>query len=409
MVIKKISVDQLQPGMFVSDLNADWVQRPFLSKSLLIESEEQIAKIIDYGIREVLIDSEYGISKSAAAPEQQASQTLEQALLARLNLPAEPALEPLKKLLAEDIKRARRLLEQAAQVLRQAMADVRMGKPMEVEAVRKVAEKIAEFVLRDAEVMMVVCQLHRERATVFTHSINTCVLLVSFAKQLDLPFDEIRALALGGLLHDIGTLSLRERMYSPLLRLNEEEMLLMRSHVNKGLALLQPYALPANTLAVAGQHHERYDGKGYPHSLSGTEISLAGRMAAIADTYDDISTKQPRLRPLSPPAAMRKIFEWSHDHFDHDLVCHFVRCVGIYPVGSLVRLSSDKLAIVLLHRQDSLLEPLVRVVFDARLGTSLPPYDLDLSSDKARQDEEKIVQHEHAEDWLIDVASYLQP
>jgi hypothetical protein len=106
---------------------------------------------------------------------------------------------------------------------------------------------------------------------------------------------------------------------------------------------------------------------------------------------------------------MRKIFEWSHDRFDHDLVCHFVRCIGIYPVGSLVRLSSDKLAIVLLHRPDSLLEPLVRVVYDVRLGTSLQAHDLDLSSDEARQAKEKIVQHEDAEDWLIDVASYLQP
>lgn len=409
MAIKKISVDQLQPGMFVCDLNLGWMDRPFLSRSMRIDNREQIDKIVDYGIRELQIDTDRGDDAPAAASTNLAGRALEQALLARLDIPVAPAANPMRALLAEDIKRARQLLETAAEVLRTSMADARMGKPMEIEAVRQVAQKVAEFVLHDAEVMMIVCQLHRERANVFSHSINTCVLLVSFARQLDLPFADTRALALGGLLHDIGTLGIKERSQSQIARPSREQIAVLRSHVRKGLSLLQPYGLEAHSLAVAGEHHERFDGHGYPQGLRGEEISLAGRMAAIADTYDDISMKRPGQRPLSPPAAMQKIFEWSHDHFDHELVCHFVRCIGIYPVGSLVRLSSDKLAIVLRHRQESLLEPVVRVVVDSRRGISIAPYDLDLSSAEARQADEKIINHEHPEDWLINIPEYLLP
>jgi HD-GYP domain-containing protein (c-di-GMP phosphodiesterase class II) len=155
-------------------------------------------------------------------------------------------------------------------------------------------------------------------------------------------------------------------------------------------------------------HHERFDGSGYPQGLKGTEISQIGRMAAIIDVYDAITTDRCYGKLLSPADAVRKLFEWSKFHFDPVLVQSFVRSVGIYPVGSLVRLESGRLGIVVEQRENSLLTPVVRVMFDTKRNYYLPPEDVDLSKRLGAGGADRIISHESPGEWKIDIPRFLQ-
>ncbi len=156
---------------------------------------------------------------------------------------------------------------------------------------------------------------------------------------------------------------------------------------------------------MAGEHHERFEGSGYPERIKGDEISQLGRMAAIVDVYDAITSNRIYHKGMEPPAALTKLFEWSDHHFDPELVQHFIQAIGIYPVGSLVRLDSDRLAVVMEQGSQGLLFPKVRVVYDIPRGRKDRPMDLDLSDPESGGD--SIVRNEEPEDLGAQPLRYL--
>jgi HD-GYP domain-containing protein (c-di-GMP phosphodiesterase class II) len=160
-------------------------------------------------------------------------------------------------------------------------------------------------------------------------------------------------------------------------------------------------------LHVAAQHHERYDGSGYPNRLKGDQISPIGQMAAIIDVYDAITSDRVYHKGMPPTEALRKMFEWSKFHFKPELVHAFARVVGIYPVGALVRLESGRLAVVVEHRESNMLHPLVRVMFDGKRNYHLKPEDVDLSRPVGHGGGDRIVGHESPEKWQIDPMKFL--
>jgi HD-GYP domain-containing protein (c-di-GMP phosphodiesterase class II) len=178
----------------------------------------------------------------------------------------------------------------------------------------------------------------------------------------------------------------------------------MKSHSAIGRKLLeQTPGVPETAILITGQHHERYDGTGYPSKLQGKQISPLGQMASIVDVYDALTSNRVYHKGLEPTAALKKLFEWSKFHFNAELVEHFICLIGIYPVGTLVRLESDMLAVVISPGEESLLRPIVRTVFDIKLGYPVTtPHDIDLS---AKLD--SIVQYESPAQWGIDPYKYL--
>jgi HD-GYP domain len=159
---------------------------------------------------------------------------------------------------------------------------------------------------------------------------------------------------------------------------------------------------------VAGQHHERFDGTGYPDGLKGDEISVFGQMAAIVDVYDAITSDRVYHKGMQPTDALRKIFEWSKFHFNHQLAQSFAKAIGIYPVGTLVMLESGLLGVVMEQREKSLLQPLVRIVYDAKRNYPVAPKEIDLSRPLGQGGGDRIVGHESPEKWKIDPQKHLQ-
>lgn len=403
--IKKVRAEYLRPGMYVCDFNAGWLEHPFIFNRLLISSEAEIADIRRHGITEVLIDTRRGIDVPNAPTLEEVSESTTREMVDQVEAAPIPQAPPRKQPLAEEIGRARRVLDQTASLLQQALQDARLGKAIDVAPLRESAGNISASVIRNASAMGLVCRLRKRDEYTFTHSLNVSVLLASFSQHLGHELEMTQDICLGGLLHDIGKMAVDDAVLNKPGKLTPDEFTHMKTHVDRGLALVRDYPLPKLTVQVIAEHHERRDGTGYPHGHSWEFISEAGRMAAIIDVYDAISSDRCYHQGLPAPEAMRRIFEWQ-SHFDGSLVNQFVRCLGIYPVGSLVRLTSGRLAIVIEHQHSNLMRPRVRVIYDSRHRHYLAAEDLDLAAPRW-SGKENITGHEDPARWGIDVARHI--
>lgn len=406
--IKRISVAALRPGMFICDFNAGWMAHPFVVNHLRVSNFQQIEEIARHGLRTVFIDTRKGIDVENAPTLDEVVTSTRHEMLDRANLDVQRKKDEKDREggapSVEEIRRARQVISMATERLKAAMIDARLGKSIDIPALRESAESISAAVVRNSNAMALVCRLRKRDEYTFSHSLNVSVLLARFSYHLEHSHEMTQEIALGGLLHDIGKMTIAADVLNKPGKLTDDEYDYMKTHVSRGVAFVEPYGLPESALAVIREHHERRDGSGYPMSMAQDAISMAGRMAAIVDVYDAISTERVYHKALPAPEAMRRIFEWQH-HFDPILVNSFVRCLGIYPAGSLVRLKSDRLAIVLSHDPKNLARPHLRIVFDIRRNTYVPPEDVDLTS-RPWMERESIVGHEDARQWNIDVSRF---
>jgi HD-GYP domain-containing protein (c-di-GMP phosphodiesterase class II) len=165
--------------------------------------------------------------------------------------------------------------------------------------------------------------------------------------------------------------------------------------------------IPEIAKLITLQHHERYDGTGYPKKLTGDQISQFGQIASIIDVYDALTSDRAYHTGTTPAEALKKLFEWGRFHFDESLVHQFIRCVGIYPVGTLVSLESGKLAVVVKPGKKDMLHPTVRVIFDKELDMPINPHDIDLALSIGSVGGDHILKSEIPEKWEIDPYRYL--
>jgi len=406
-MIKKIPVAQLKLGMYVSDVNAGWMDHPFLRNSLLLDSEEQLQKIRRAGIREVFIDISKGLDVQDAPSAVEAAQESQRHLEKIAEAP-EAKVQPVRTSLAEELAKAKGAFGEGTRLVRSVMEDARLGRQIELDSVKAVVEKITNSVIRNSNAMLTLRRLQQRDDYTYQHSVGVCAMLAAFAKSMDMDLATIHQVAMGGLLHDIGYVRVHGDILNKPGKLSDEEFLHVKSHVLQGVDLLrQTPGIPQLAYDVVEHHHERFDGSGYPKGLKGEEISQIGRMAAIVDVYDAVTTDRVYHRAANPGEAMRKLFEWSKFHFDPVLFQAFVKSIGIYPVGTLVRLESERLGVVVEQREKNLLQPLVRVVYDAKRRHYLPPQDVDLSRPLGMGGGDRILGHENPAKWGVDVNRFL--
>jgi putative nucleotidyltransferase with HDIG domain len=404
-MIKKVRVEQLRVGMYVHDFNAGWLDHPFALNSMKIGAEDELRRVFASGIRELFIDTVRGADVDDAPTRDEAAAATE--LQIRQIDETRPAGER-RASLADELARAKNAFGEGTRLIRNVMDDIRLGRQVEIEAAQPVVEKIAASVMRNGNAMMSLRRLKHVDDYTYLHSVAACAMLAAFARDSGMELGAIHDVALGGLLHDIGKARLSSVVLNKPTRLSAAEFVHVKSHVVLGSDMLrQMPGIPPLAVEALEFHHERYDGSGYPNGLQGSEISLIGRMTAIVDVYDAISSERSYHVPLGPADAIRKLFEWSNYHFDAQLVQRFVRSVGIYPVGTLVRLESGRLGVVIEQCAASLLTPLVRVIFDARHNHYITPEDVDLARPFGFGGGDRIVSHESPVRWKIDITRFL--
>lgn len=399
-MIKRIRSEQLRPGMYIHDLNCGWMDHPFVFNSFAVEDEEKIGKIIATGIRELYIDSSRGLDVEDAQTHDEFHAELHEKITA---LAASHEVRAHPTTLMEEVSVAKVVHQDAHKVVHHLMSDVRMGKQIEVAHMSPMVENITDSIFRNKDAFISLARIKKKDEYTFQHSVSVCALLVAFSQAMEYEKNVILEAGMGGLLHDIGKMKIPDYILNKPAPLTEEEFAIMRSHSALGRELLEHTpGVPEAAIIITGQHHERYDGTGYPGKLKDQQISPLGQMASIVDVYDALTSNRIYHKGMEPTAALKKLFEWSRFHFNAKLVERFICLIGIYPVGTLVKLESGMLAVVVSPGHESLLRPTVRIVFDIKKAQTVTPHDFDLSSQL-----DSIVQYESPAQWGIDPYRYL--
>lgn len=400
---KKITVEQLRPGMYISDLGSDWMSHPFLRSQFAVKDEATIRKIIDTGIHEVYIDPLKGLDVADAPTEHEVHRELEKEMVR-----VAATVAPVRHVrIAEEMGRAKQVHGEANKIVHNIMSDVRLGKQVQIEAVEPVVEQMTESILRNSGALLSLCRVKNKDDYTFQHSVSVCALLVAFCRGVGLDAQTIHLAGIGGLLHDIGKVRIPDKLLNKPGGFSEAEFQVMKTHVvESGNILGETSGISEISIQVASEHHERFDGSGYAKGLKGEQISTMGKMAAICDVYDAITSNRVYHKGLAPHEALRKIFEWSKYHFDPALVQQFMRTTGIYPVGTMVRLESGLIGIVLEQSESSLLQPVLKVFYDTNNLCYVAPRELDLAKPNGHGGGDRIVCHETPEKWGIKLAEF---
>src|SRR5450830_87281 len=401
-MLKKIDISQLILGMYVHELCGSWMDSPFWKKSFLLTEQNELAEIQKTKIKEAWIDSSKGLD---------VYQATESSPLA----PEEPEVQFVKTVVVSDIGpvsmgdelgRASRIVSKSKEAVFSMFSEARMGKAVDVGNAKEIVEEIADSVMRNPGALIGLARLKTKDDYTYMHSVAVCALMVSLAKQLGLGEEDTREAGLAGLLHDIGKMMISSDILNKPGKLTDDEFASVKLHPTAGYKmLLASDGVSQVALDVCLHHHEKMDGTGYPKGLKGEQISLLSRMGAVCDVYDAITSNRPYEQGWCPAHSIRKMAELSKGHFDEKIFQAFVKSIGIYPVGTLVRLESGRLGVVIEQQiGKSLLAPKVRVFFSVKSMAYIVPELLDLAGPGLQ---DRIANREDPGKWGIkDINQY---
>lgn len=386
-MLRKISVSDLTIGMYIHEFCRPRAHDPFWT--LHVERElldEAVLQRIQDSTREVWIDTRRGKS-----PDQNA-----RILVAACSKGSERDIAPAS--MEKELARAKLICGRAKEAVMTMFTDARMGRVMNVQDVDLLVEEISTSIIRHPHALISLSRLRTSDEYTYMHSVAVCALMVALARQMSLKEDQVRDAGVAGLMHDVGKMMISPAILNKPDRLTVDEFETMKYHPQAGVEILQGcQQVPPVVHDVCLHHHEKVDGSGYPHGLKGEEISLFAKMGAICDVYDAVTSDRPYKKGWDPAYSIREMASWK-GHFDENAFQHFVKTVGIYPVGALVRLKSERLGVVVEQGEKSLLHPKVKVFLSTRTRIAFEPRLINLS----RADErDTIVKFERAEDWAV--------
>ena len=395
----QVSTSQLKVGMFVIDLDRPWLGTPFLFQGFRIHSPDEIEKLRSQ-CDSVYIDLEKSARGSLAATRSPKAETSPQRLYA------------MSAAFEEEIFAANEIRAETESCIEQVFADVASNKMIDLVSVKRIVNHTVDGILRNPDAHVSLTQLKEWDTYTAQHSINVCILALAVARHLGLSRHEMEMLGAGALLHDVGKLKTPLEVLNKPGKLTAEEFNIMKAHPVHGRELLEHrYGLPHLVADMAYSHHERAAGGGYPRGLSGDQISVWSKIVAIVDVYDAITSDRCYHEGMSPTEALTKMYSWRMTDFDPELLEQFIQCLGIYPVGTLVELTSGEVGIVISVNPVLRLRPIVSLVLDANKRPYYPARSLNLA-DFADNDPDNVyaireVLKPHS--YGINIREHLQP
>jgi putative nucleotidyltransferase with HDIG domain len=362
----KIPVTEVRIGMYVAELDCSWLETPFMFQGFLVNGLKEIEMLRQY-CHFVVIDK----------------------TINKLNLPRQtpnrtednpPKIKTLNEILPQrrhnryqnkvsvknELKVARRIyldLNRFSQKLFKFA-----GKPSKetIKEIQGLIDPMVDSIIRNPDAMIWMANLKQRDSYSYKHCISASVWAISLGRQLGLPKDDLKVLAMGTLLCDIGKSELPKDILKKTGSLSAEEFEIAKKHVDYSLSMLEEgQVCDPEMVEIVANHHERHNGQGYPKGLRGDEIPIFARIAAIADCYDAITSDRPHVVGCSASHAMKKLYEWRDYEFQAELVEEFIQAIGIYPVGSLVELNTGEVCVVIEEGRELRLKPVVMRVLDA--------------------------------------------
>lgn len=396
-MLKTIPTHQVTLGMHIHALNGAWIDHPFWKSKFVLNDPEDLKKLRASSIKEVVIDIAKGLDVkmseiTTTAPIQPAEVAAEQPK------PPEEKKTLVRVSAAEEQVRAKKILLESKKAVTTMLNDVRMGKAVNPGTATALVEEIASSVSRNESALISLVRLKTKDDYTYMHSVAVCALMIALAKELNLNETETKQAGMAGLLHDVGKAGIPLEVLNKPGALTDDEFTLVKLHPERGHAMLmQANILDDVVLDVCLHHHEKVNGSGYPHKLAADQISLFAKMGAVCDVYDAVTSNRPYKAGWEPGVSLHRMAQWE-GHFDDTVFKAFVRSIGIYPIGSMVKLKSGRLAVVIDQNEKSLLTPLVKVFFSTKSKTRIPVETLDLSKPSAN---DSIASHEDPATWGI--------
>ncbi|MCG2576009.1 HD-GYP domain-containing protein [Dechloromonas sp. XY25] len=373
-----------------------WLDHPFWRTKFVLTDSQDLTLILESPIKEVWIDTMRGLDVDL--PSEPGSPPVVEVD----SIPPEPPVVQEKASFDDEIKRASKIVAKGKEAVVSMFKEARMGKAIEAEAALPLVEEISNSIMRNPGALISLARLKTADDYTFMHSVAVCALMIALARQLDLDEQQVRDAGMAGLLHDLGKATIPLEVLNKPGKLTDEEFALIKTHPAEGHnLLLEGRGISEMALDVCLHHHEKVDGSGYPKGITGDTMSLYAKMGAVCDVYDAITSNRPYKAGWCPAESIKRMAEWK-GHFDPAIFQAFVKSLGIYPVGSLVRLESGKLGVVTEQGEQSLLKPKIKVFFSTKSQAYIRPEAIDLARSR-----EKIVGREDAAKWGIkDIDSY---
>lgn len=382
-MLKRISPDQVEMGMFIHKLEGSWLKHPFWRAKFLLEDSDTLYDLREAEIDAVVIDVGKGRDVAAArAVTVAAAGSPAPAQQQRRAPPVRPApirVSTAPQGLAREFGHATKLAEQGRRVISKVFLEARLGKTIRVEAVEPVIEDIFASIQRNPHAFNGLMRCKRENEYVYRHALACSALMISLARQLRLAPSEIRAAGLAGLLFDVGVNHLPVDLSDHGGEFRHLPLEVLAPHTRLGHDFLNASGIEPQIALVALHHHERNDGSGYPSGLIGGDIPLLSRMAAVCDAYDALASNGADAHAADPGAAIQAMADMA-EKFDPIVFDAFVQCIGVYPVGAMVRLRSERLAMVVDQDPADYARPTVRTFYSLVLGQAIRGEEIDLAN-----------------------------
>jgi putative nucleotidyltransferase with HDIG domain len=410
---KRISIDQLKPGMFVVAMDQPWYRTPFLFHKRLIADQDDILQMRRAGIQEVTIDTDQGIDiPAAAAAGHDARPTEEPAGSSEAGSTDEPtATAPdAQKIMAE----ARTTYREATAAMERIFAELDAGHAPNLVSVRSVVARVVDQILLHQESMLMQFCLQKMRRfdrSLASHGIDVCVLSLIVANEQGLQESDRELLGMGAMLHDIGYTRLPRNLYRKSGILLPQEKALMQQHPQLGLTVMAESAdVPELVRHIIAEHHEHFNGSGYPNKLTGASLSPLVQIVGLVDTYDGMVTSRNGKPALLPHDAIRQLFVLGEKgRFDKAVVEVAIKALGVYPIGSLIKLNTGESALVTGLNHEHRLKPKIRIITDAKGQIFSESIGLDLSAECGSQPARTILRALDPKTEQVNVAAYLEP
>ena len=378
-MLKKIRIEQLQTGMFVHALCGTWLSHNFWRTSFLIDKPETLQKLRASPVQEVWIDTQRGADIPANST------------------PTEPSSPPTQPAtLQHELQRAAAVCAEARDAVMGMFNEARMGQALDTQTASTVVQAISSSVDRHPDALISIARLKTADNYTYMHSVAVCGLMVALAKKMNFPPAQIQQAGMAGLLHDMGKAHSNQDILNKPGALTEEEFKHMQKHPVKGYLMLKGCISDEEVLDACLHHHERMDGQGYPHGLAASDLHTLTRMTAICDVYDAITSDRPYKKGWAPGNALQRMSQWCPAHLDRQIFDTFVQTIGLYPVGSLVRLQSGLLGVVCAPSHNSMSSPQIAAFYHIDLQKMLRPAKL---IDLEKTPSERIVSGEDPSKW----------
>lgn len=362
--VQKVMVKELKVGMYVSGLDRSWLGTPFPLQGFLIDSESVKDTLKDL-CEFVYVDfaksdiAEPAPARPRATPRTR--RTLEQLFPNKTLLNYTDARD-----FGDEYPHAQTAIATLTQSVTGMFDAIRRGGSIDAVRVKSAVEPMIDSITRNPDACIWLARMKQADTYTYQHSIGCSIWAVALGRQLGLPKADLRSLAIGGLLFDVGKLQVDSTLIESDRVLDDDEYALVQEHVNLGLSAVKASGvINQDVLDMIEMHHERHDGSGYPHSLAGDQIPIFARIAAIVDCYDAITSHRNYAEALPPSIAIKMMYEWRDIDFQAELVEEFIQAIGIYPAGTLVELSSGQVGVVLSEYRTRRLRPKIMVLLDA--------------------------------------------